>query len=400
VHNWARTAAAVAGVTFAVVLMFMQLGFLGAAINTATVIYDTLDFDILLRSPRYIHIAQSRTFPRVRLSQAAGIAGVESAAPLYVQVTTWRRPARGGALAWPEVTPGPFGLDPTADPTSPGAVRAIMLIGMFPHDRVFRPKHADLQARAARLTSPEFILFDRKSHPGFGMRERPELEHRGEPVTAEIGGREVQVVGLFDMGAGLGADGDAIISPSGLTRVTPGRELSEVSLGLIRVKEGAGDDVLAALQKALPPDVQAMSRDDVLSQEKDFWVFDTPIGMIFMLGVGVGVMVGAVIVYQVLASDVAHHLREYATLKAIGYNDRFLSGVVLQQAVILAVLGYLPGLVISAILYRLTSWLASLPITFTAGNLALVFVLTLVMCTASGAFAMRKLRTADPAELF
>lgn len=400
VHNWARTAAAVAGVTFAVVLMFMQLGFLGAAVNTATVIYDTLDFDILLRSPRYIHIAQSRTFPRVRLSQAAGVPGVTSTAPLYIQVTTWRRPPRGQADAWPVAALGAQGLDPTSDPGAPGAVRAIMLIGVFPHDRVFGPQHQDLQRKAALLTSPEFVLFDRKSHRDFGMRDRAELEDQGRPVQAEIGGRAVQVVGLFSMGAGLGADGDALLSPSGLARVTPGRGMDEVSLGLIRVAPGAKESVLETLAKTLPPDVVALSREQVLAQEKDFWVFETPVGMIFMLGVGVGVLVGAVIVYQVLASDVAHHISEYATLKAMGYGDRFLAGVVLQQAVILAAMGYIPGLLLSAILYQLTSWLASLPITFTAANLALVFVLTLVMCTASGAFAMRKLRTADPAELF
>ena len=55
-------------------------------------------------------------------------------------------------------------------------------------------------------------------------------------------------------------------------------------------------------------------------------------------------LVGLVIVYQVLSTDVADHLREYATFKAMGYPHRFFLGIVFEEALILGVIGFVPGL--------------------------------------------------------
>ncbi|MBU4399689.1 MAG: FtsX-like permease family protein, partial [Planctomycetes bacterium] len=122
--------------------------------------------------------------------------------------------------------------------------------------------------------------------------------------------------------------------------------------------------------------------------------------LIFQLGVVVALVVGTAIVYQVLSSDVANHLPEYATLKAIGYGGGYLAGVVLQQAAMLAVLGFLPGLAISAVLYWLTRAMARVPIEMTVGRVFFVFGLSVLMCTISGLGALRKVRSADPADLF
>jgi putative ABC transport system permease protein len=95
------------------------------------------------------------------------------------------------------------------------------------------------------------------------------------------------------------------------------------------------------------------------------------------------------------------HLPEYATLKAMGYSDRYLIGVLLQEALILAILGFIPEFTISLGLYGLIAKATLLPVQMTLNRARLVLFLTVVMCVASGAIAKeRKLQSADPADIF
>jgi len=134
--------------------------------------------------------------------------------------------------------------------------------------------------------------------------------------------------------------------------------------------------------------------------EKDYWAGSTPIGFIFTLGIVIGFLVGLVIVYQILYADISDHLPEYATLKAMGFTDNYFLGVVLQESLILALLGFIPGVVISLGLYSLAQGATMLPIVMTVQRAITVLILTITMCTLSGAIAIRKLRAADPAEIF
>jgi putative ABC transport system permease protein len=136
------------------------------------------------------------------------------------------------------------------------------------------------------------------------------------------------------------------------------------------------------------------------AREQDHWARQTSIGIIFSLGVLVAFTVGIVFVYQVISSDIANHLPEYATLKAMGYSNSYLSGVVLQQAVILSLLGYVPALAISLLLYGLTTRFAHVPIEMNPERALFVFVLAVAMCALSGLFSLQKIRAADPADLF
>ncbi|HUZ91569.1 MAG TPA: FtsX-like permease family protein, partial [Methylocella sp.] len=132
----------------------------------------------------------------------------------------------------------------------------------------------------------------------------------------------------------------------------------------------------------------------------DYWNNTAAIGFIFILGALMGVFVGSVIVYQILYTDVTDHLPEYAALKAIGYRDRFFSGVVLKQSVILSVLGFVPGVSISWAVYRYTAATTGYTMDLTLALAVGVLTVTVGMCVAAGLFAMRRLRRADPAELF
>jgi putative ABC transport system permease protein len=373
VHNKVRTTVAVAGVAFAVVLVFMQLGFRGAVMATATLIYDALDFDVLLRSPEYLHFADARTFPISRLPLAAQAPGVQSVAPFYVQLNQWRNPQ---------------------DNTR----RAILVMGVSPLKPVFLRE--EIRRQTPRLTSPEFVLIDRASRSEFGPAEGERFGDQDLGVRTNLGEPSVKIVGHYALGAGLAADGSLILSDRGFARVMPGRTLEDVSFGLVKLAPGGSAERVAEQLNARLPDVQALTRAQAAEQETRRWLDDTPIGLIFQMGVIISLIVGVAIVYQVLSSDVAAHLGEYATLKAMGYTDRKLARVVISQALILSLLGFLPGLAATLVLYQITSFYANIPIEMSWPRISGVLLLTVGMCAASGVAALRKVWVADPAELF
>jgi putative ABC transport system permease protein len=373
-HSKMRTVLAAAGVAFAVVLIFMQLGFLGSAQQSATLVFDALDFDVLLRSRHYLHLLSSRTFPRNRLDQAQSLPAVAGTTPVYLTSDYWRSPHDGNQ-------------------------RLMVVIGVPVGDPVFRVP--SIQRQLARLTVPEFVLVDQKSRWEFGPADRRQFGDADIGVDSELGQQRVRIVGYFTLGTGFVADGAALTSVRGFRRLRPQQAPAEVSLGLVRLRPGAdAGAVVAALRNYLPHDVEVLSRHEVLGGEVRHWVSETSIGLIFQMGVVVALIVGTVVVYQVLSSDVANHLSEYATLKAMGYSGNYLASVVLQQAVVLAVLGFVPGLAIALALYRLTEAAAHIPIAMPPARVLLVLALAVAMCTISGLGALRKVRSADPADLF
>jgi putative ABC transport system permease protein len=125
-----------------------------------------------------------------------------------------------------------------------------------------------------------------------------------------------------------------------------------------------------------------------------------PTGVIFGFGVAMGVLIGLVIVYQVLSTDVADHLREYATFKAMGYPHQFFLSIVFEEAAILGAMGFVPGIILSIGIYAAMAQATGLPVAMTPVRAAMVFFGTVLACAASGALATRRLRAADPAELF
>jgi putative ABC transport system permease protein len=174
-----------------------------------------------------------------------------------------------------------------------------------------------------------------------------------------------------------------------------------VDLVAIRLREGADlRDAQARLRALLPPDVMVMTQDELRAHERSYWENATPIGFIFAFGSAMGLVVGMVIVYQILFSDIASHLKEYATLKAMGYSGSYLARVVLGAALILAVAGFLPGLGLSFLLYGFVGSATFLPLRLDLPMAVTVFVMIFVMCAVAGLLAVRKLRDANPADMF
>jgi putative ABC transport system permease protein len=223
----------------------------------------------------------------------------------------------------------------------------------------------------------------------------------GEQVVTEINGRDVSVVGLFELGTSFGIDGSIITSDLNFRRIFPERSASRIELGLIKLEQGADPALVQEQVRAsIPGDVRVLTREQFIQHEVDYWASSTPIGYVFGLGVAMGLAVGVIVVYQILFSDVQDHLREYATLKAMGYSNQFLGRIVISEAVLLAIIGFIPGLAISLAVYVQASEATNLPMLMTPERGAQVLVLTICMCAGSGLLALRKLRSADPAEVF
>jgi putative ABC transport system permease protein len=365
-HDPMRTLTAIAGVAFAVILLLMQLGFYTSVLHTATRIYDHLLFDVVLVSPDYLYLARAGMFPQIRLRQAASLREVQTAKPFYLGFNLW--------------------LNPQTQQR-----RGILLMAINPGDRVFDLPEIDTQR--ALLTELDGVLMDRLSRKDFGPI------HTG--FRTEVGDHDIRLLGLFSLGSGFSADGAILASDLTFWRLLPAYPSDQVSLGLLTLVPGADPELVAArLRKMLPPDVAVHTRDSICQFDRTHWVTRTSVGLIFGLGVLVAVVVGVAIVYQVLSSDIERRLREYATLKAMGYPPRYLNGVVLEQALILAVGGFVPGLLISAALYSITARQAYIPMQLTLSLAGGVGLLCVVMCVMSGWLALAKVRTADPADLF
>jgi putative ABC transport system permease protein len=407
VYNKVRTAIGVAGVGFAVVLMFMQLGFLGGITRTATQIYDALDFDLMLRSPAYLHLTEARSFSRFRVLQAASLPEVSHARPFYLGLSEWQAPS------FTELT-----TDEEADARA-GQWRGIITMGTDPNDPGF--SRADINAATIALTDSRYVLVDVKSTPDYGPRNGRRFSEADIGVQTALGPELVEIVGLFKLGAGMASNGACLTNVEGYVRACPWQTVEDVTFGLIKLREDADpQDVRRQLQAiygipdpqydplALSSDpaaltnrnVEILTRAEVNEREEYRWVHETPLGQIFMLGVWVALFVGVAIVYQVLSTDIANMMSEYATLKAMGYSAGYLTRVVLMQAVLLALVGYIPSLIISWGLYRLLEALSGMPLAMTPWIMISVLLLAVLMCVISGMAALRKLYQADPADLF
>ncbi len=395
-----RLLVALAGIGFAVILMFLQMGFQDALFDAAITFHSSVKGDIFLVSPQSSSLIGMRTFPERRLYQALGVAGVDSVSPVYLGFGIWKNPF------W-EGVPKP-------------QTRSILIIGTVPGDDIF--EIPGIHENKDQLNFADTVLFDTASRAEFGpIPEKFKALKPGDlPIRREVEKKRLEVAGLFTMGASFGADGNIITSDLTFRRIF-GREAGKIDIGVIRLKPGT--DVGATLERfktSLPGelkvdpkktpeeakedfiigDVRVFSKKAFVAAEKLYWQEGTAIGFIFTLGAAIGFIVGTVIVYQILYTDVADHLAEYATLKAMGYKGRYLFSVVFQEAIILSIMGFIPGYVLCLGLYNLTRNATALPIGMTTQRGILVLCLTVLMCTISGAIAVRKVQQADPADIF
>lgn len=382
-HDMRRLVVAVCGVAFAVLLMFTQFGFQNALFDSQVKLIDDLNGDIFLVSKAKYTLAAEKRFPISRLNQARSCPAVRAAYPLYTELTTsvLRKIDHGmGNLGYPLRTIG-FHLD----------------------DPVF--KAGAINQQLPRLRVHSTALIDKKSKASkfpFPLNDDELLARQ----HVELAGKKLTLVGTFDLGTDFAHDGNLVMSAENFAHYFPhrvrfGDPLSVIDIGIVVLEPGA--DAVAVrqtMERLLDKDVYVMTRDEFRTEEIRFWDESTPIGTIFLAGKIIGFIVGMVICYQVIYSDIADHMAEFATLKAMGYTTRYFIALIFTEAVLLAIIGFLPGSVVSAGLYSWLSGKTGLLMVMTVGGLLFVFTATVAMCVVSGMLAVRKLLAADPANLF
>ncbi len=372
-HNKTRLLAAVGGVTFANVLIFMQLGFMNALFATSVMTHRSWDAEVFIVSSDFRSLREANTLPRSRMYQALGVEGVADATPVYVATMMWTN-------------------QETKDTTN------FRVVGVDPDSRIFLDP--ELQRRLEKVRLPDHAIVDTKTRD-FDPAIKAILD-RGESYEIEISGRRITFAAEFAQGASFDVDGSLIVSDQTFLRMFPRRHPGTPTVLFVHCLPQADPNVVAAHMNARFPehDAIAFTKEQFVAAEQNYQAKQTPIGFVFGFGVVIGMIVGLVIVYQVLATDVQDHMSEYATFKAMGFAPPFFLSIVFEEAISLAGLGFIPGLGISLILYQIAAKATALPITMTWSRPVFVFVLTAVMCTVSGAIATRRLNAADPADLF
>ena len=367
-----RLLVALAGISFAGILMFMQLGFRDGLFDASVTVHRLFDADLVLISPRSASSVRMAGFPRRRLIQTLADPSVEGVTPVHWGLMLWRNPETRRN-------------------------RAILALGFNPDDPFFLdPGLAD---QTGVLKQKGRILFDRLSRPEFGPIA--DWYNEGKVVETEISGNRVRVEGLVSLGTSFGADGNLLTSTETFLDLMPQKSPGGIEVGLIRLEPGTNPDLaVERLQQRLPDDVTVLTKQGFIDFEQNYWKSSTSIGFIFTLGAAMGFVVGCVIVYQVLYTDVSDHLPEYATLMAMGYRMSHLLGVVMREGFYLAALGYVPAYIAGQGLYWFVRDATKLPVGMDPARAITVLVMILVMCMLSSLLAMRRLIDADPAEIF
>ncbi|HEY3911829.1 MAG TPA: FtsX-like permease family protein [Stellaceae bacterium] len=365
-HQKGRTALALVGIFMAILLVFIQLGLFYAVPQGGMLLYDNLRFDLLLVSDQYEYQAQPGVFALSRLDRVRASPEVATATPLYFGVAKWKHGVGG---VWPD----------------------LFVIGFEPRSGIFRPHSINRQIAA--LQRPDTVLVDSTTRSMFG------------PLTpgrvVEIGDSAVTIGGRYRLGTGFMGLGVALASTANFTRLFPGRGLGQANLGLIRLKPGVNPILAATQLRALAgPGTEIFTRTELGRREASYWTTRTSVGLIFGSGLLIAVVVGIMVLYQIVSTQIGRQLPQFATLKAIGYGDGALAVTVSTMSLLIVVAGFAPALAVGVWVYRLIREATLLPVTMTAAHVAAVLGAALVMATVSALLALGGLRRADPADVF
>lgn len=370
-----RYLVAVTGIGFAALLMYMQIGFQSGLLTSATTFYQALDADLFLISPGTLNSGSFQQFPQSLLYQAPGIDGVQQAIPAYIANVSVQKLD---------------GIKPTN----------LRIIGFNPSNQIFNLK--EVSAQLDKIKTPGFALFDTLGNKNTGPIATAVKENGYQYLTLSNLSRQFRVAGLFRLGSTFAADSNIITSDTTAVELAFRQiNLGEISLGLIRLENGRSlDTIQKELQYLYGEELQVRTKKELIDQEQNYWNTASSFGVIFGFGTFMGLLVGGVVVYQVLYTDVSDHLKEYATLKAMGFSNMYILIIVIQEAFLLGISAFIPATLLSAAMYSFLTSAAGIRISMTSDKTILVGSLTMGVCAASAAIAIRKLRDADPASVF
>ena len=364
-QNTKRTITALGGITFSILLVFLQLGFLNGAKTEVTLLFDYFDFDIAVTSDRYQFMADAPPFDRIRLTQVKIDEAVLNTFNLNVDVGRW--------------------VDPETEIES-----TLLLVGLDDEDGFIT--NDDLKAGLVEINNGESVIIDRYSHADYGPIETNN--------AGLINKKNANIVAQYNLGLFFFAEGSIATSNDNFVNFTRNTS-NDVTLGLVKLKAGEGvEETVKRMQENLPDDVLVVSREELFDRERDYFIEVKPVGIMFKSAVFIAFAVGLVILFQVLSTELGNRINEFATLKAMGFGSLFIYGIGIMQNLIITVLSFFPALLISIGLFRLIFDLSKLPMEMTQELFLTVFALTMMMSIIAGLLALRKIGKADPAELF
>ena len=360
-----RLLVALIGTAVPIILLVMQMAVLDAVRIQVTRLYDYFAFDLVVLPPTYQFLAEGGTFDRVRLLQARAIPGVAETFNLNIDSDAW--------------------IDPATEQRSTLLVIGVDDPGDFISDDALR-------TQLEQLPAGRNVLVDAYSNADFGDIT--------PGASGSIGGQPVQVAGNFSLGLFFYSDGSAIVRNSDFANLTR-RDARLTSVGLLRLAEGAdAADVKAELLRSLPPDVRVLTRGELIAEERAFFISTKPIGIMLTLSMWIAFMVGAVILLQVISTEIVNRMTEFATLNAMGFRRFFVYGIGVLEAAILAIGAFIPGFAAAAGVLWLIERLTHLPTAATPTLAFTVFMIVLGMSALAAASAIRRIAHADPAELY
>ncbi len=366
IQNPKRTATAVGGICFSVLLIFMQAGFLGAARMNASLAYSILDFDLIIISRGYLTMPRSESIDPYRVIQASSVPGVAQSSGLLIEGGNWRN-------------------------SSTGDSSSCFVFGISTEARTFLDPAVN--AKTPLLKDSLTAMVDLRSRPAYGPW--------AIGGAANVNNQSLQVVGDYSLGMGLLADGSVVVSHSTYARLFGQNAADRYNFGLVKVSPGENPETVAErLRRALADDVVISTKAEIMRREERYFVSVKPVGIMFQVGMGVAFIVGAVILYQILSSEISNRMKEFATLKAMGYTELYIYGIGISQGIYFSLMGYFPSLVLSFLLYRVLRSLSGFPVYMDMNRALFVFALTLGMCVIAAALSLGKIKRADPADLF
>ncbi len=371
-HEKMKLFAAVAGVMVSVVLMWMQLGLMKALFASAVVFHGSLDGELIVIHSQYEHLLHSKPFSSRLLYRLRGSADVQNVSSFYLAPVEWKNPWNG-------------------------EIRSMQCYGV----ETDRPslKLPGFAEQLAKLKQTDSFLYDRTGRPRFG--DVVSATKRKEVIEPELNRRKMTLAGVVDLGASFGIDGNIFVSHANFLRLFPNRKSGSIDIGVVKLNPGVS---IAAAQKQfqnmLGKEVNVLTREQYQEVELQYWRAATPIGIIFSAGTAVGFFIGFIVVYQILYTEVSNHLPHFATMKAMGFSNGYLYQVVLGQSFQLALMGFIPGTAVAAAMYFVLRKLTQLPLVVDPWRGLALVVVTILMCMISGMLAIRKLASADPADVF
>jgi putative ABC transport system permease protein len=363
---------ALCGVSVIVAMILTVLSLKDAVVESTLQVPKSLKGDVIILSARTQTILRPAPFPKRFLDRLHGIDGVAAVSSVAIENARWVNPE-----THQEHPIRVFGLDLEFD--------VIALPGIEPRD----PK----------LKMKDTIIFDASSRPKFGSVAK-QFES-GQGFTTEVNGRRVDVCGLTYAGVSIASDGNLFTTHANFQRLFPSLGTSKSHIGILRLNAMESQtQVVRQVRDMLGTEARVLTREEMMEAEKSFMKINDPVDDIMGMIASVAFLVGMIIVYQILYTDVVNHLPQFATLKAIGFTGLFLLGIIIAEGVILSLLGFWPGLLMAHGLAWLAQEATLLPVSISFSNTVGVLVAAIVMCVLAASIAVRKITQAEPASVF